>query len=73
VTGEVRVTLYPRAAVVEGVRAPASLMESRVASYGEGAKAWSGIEAQGYCKIFGIAQQLALEAGRRVAAKEGQE
>ncbi|MCU0756388.1 MAG: argininosuccinate synthase [Xanthomonadales bacterium] len=69
VTGEVRVTLYPRAAVVEGVRAPASLMESRVASYGEGAKAWSGIEAQGYCKIFGIAQQLALEAGRRVATQ----
>jgi argininosuccinate synthase len=63
VTGDVRLTLYPRVAQVEGVRSPHSLMQSRVASYGEGAKAWTGEEARGYCKLFGIAQQVAL-AGR---------
>jgi argininosuccinate synthase len=62
VSGDVRLSLYPRAIVVEGVRSPHSLMQSRVASYGEGAKAWSGDEARGYCKLFGIAQQIALAA-----------
>jgi len=63
VTGEVRLRLYPRVAQVEGIRSPHSLMQSKVASYGEGAKAWTGEEARGYCKLFGIAQQVAL-AGR---------
>lgn len=62
VSGDVRLTLYPRVAVVEGVRSVHSLMQSKVASYGEGASAWSGVEAQGYCKIFGMAQQIALAA-----------
>ncbi len=62
VTGEVRMSLYPRVAQVEGVRSPHSLMQSKVASYGEGAKAWTGEEARGYCKLFGIAQQVALAA-----------
>lgn len=66
VTGEVRLTLYPRAIVVEGVRSPHSFMQSKVASYGEGAKAWTGEDAKGYCKLFGVAQQIAL------AAREGQ-
>ncbi len=62
VSGEVRLCLYPRAIVVEGVRSAHSLMQSKVASYGEGAKAWTGEEARGYCKLFGIAQQVALAA-----------
>jgi argininosuccinate synthase len=62
VTGEVRMTLYPRVAQVEGVRSSHSLMQSKVASYGEGAKAWTGEEARGYCKLFGVAQQVALAA-----------
>ncbi|GMU43847.1 MAG: argininosuccinate synthase [Xanthomonadales bacterium] len=62
VSGDVRMTLYPRVAQVEGVRSPHSLMQSRVASYGEGAKAWTGEEARGYCKLFGVAQQVALGA-----------
>lgn len=60
VSGEVRLKLYPRVAQVEGIRSAHSLMQSRVASYGEGAKAWTGEEARGYCKLFGIAQQVAL-------------
>lgn len=63
VTGEVRLELHPRVAIVQGVRSPHSLMQSKVASYGEGAKAWTGEEARGFAKLFGIAQQVAL-AGR---------
>jgi argininosuccinate synthase len=62
VTGEVRLRLTPGQIFVEGVRSPHSLMQSKVASYGEGAKAWTGAEAAGYCKLFGIAQQVALAA-----------
>ena len=62
VSGDVRMTLYPRVAQVEGVRSPHSLMQSKVASYGEGAKAWTGEEARGYCKLFGVGQQVALGA-----------
>lgn len=60
VSGEVRLRLTPGQIFVEGVRSPHSLMQSKVASYGEGAKAWTGAEAAGYCKLFGIAQQVAL-------------
>ena len=63
VTGEVRLLLRPHGFEVQGVRSPHSLMQSRVASYGEGAKAWTGEEAAGYAKIFGIGQQVALAAG----------
>jgi argininosuccinate synthase len=62
VSGDVRLTLYPRVAQVEGVRSAHSLMQSKVASYGEGAKAWTGEEARGYCKLFGVGQQVALAA-----------
>jgi argininosuccinate synthase len=60
VEGEVRILLRPHQFTVEGVRSPHSLMQSKVASYGEGAKAWNGVEAAGFCKLFGIAQQLSL-------------
>lgn len=69
VTGEVRMKLYPRVAQVEGVRSAHSLMQSKVASYGEGAKAWTGEEARGYCKLFGVAQQVALAARAEVQEK----
>lgn len=63
VDGEVRVLLRPHAIEVQGVRSPHGLMQSKIASYGEGAKAWSGIEAQGFCKLYGIAQMLAAARG----------
>lgn len=62
VSGDVRLRLSPGQIFVEGVRSAYSLMQSRVASYGEGAKAWTGAEAAGYCKLFGIGQQVALAA-----------
>jgi argininosuccinate synthase len=63
VTGEVRLKLFPRTFAVEGVRSPHSLMDPRVASYGEANKLWSGAEAAGFAKVFGVAQTLSLKAG----------
>lgn len=59
VTGQVRVTLYPRTFAVEGIQSPFSLMRKDLASYGEGTALWTGAEAAGFTKIFGVPQQLA--------------
>lgn len=63
VSGEVKLTLYPRTWSVDGVRSPYSLMDQKVASYGETNKLWSGAEAAGFAKIYGVQQLLALRAG----------
>lgn len=63
VSGEVRLTLYPRTFAVDGVRSPHSLMDARVASYGEANRLWSGAEAAGFAKLYGVQQILALKAG----------
>ena len=62
VRGEVRLTLHPHAWVVEGVQSPYSLMDSRIATYGEANKLWTGAEAAGFAKIFGVQQTLTLKA-----------
>ncbi len=58
VTGEARVRLKSGIFRVEGVQSPKGLMNPDVASYGEGAKLWSGAEAAGFAKVFGVAQRL---------------
>ncbi|MCG8435296.1 MAG: argininosuccinate synthase, partial [Gammaproteobacteria bacterium] len=62
VSGDVRLQLYPRTWSVEGVRSPYSLMDSKVANYGESNALWDGTEAKGFAKLFGIQQLLALQA-----------
>ena len=62
VTGEVRLTLRPRSFSVDGVRSPHALMTPK-ASYGEGSRMWTGAEAAGFAKIYGISQMLAHRAG----------
>ena len=63
VTGDVQLTLYPRTFAVDGVRSPHSLMDAKVASYGEANRLWSGAEAAGFAKLYGVQQILALQAG----------
>jgi argininosuccinate synthase len=58
VTGEARLKLASGHFRVEGVKAPKGLMNPEVASYGEGAKLWTGEEAAGFAKVFGVAQRL---------------
>jgi argininosuccinate synthase len=62
VTGDVRLTLRPRAFSVDGVRSPYSLM-TPAAAYGEGSRLWTGEEAAGFSKITGVSQMLALRTG----------
>ena len=63
VTGDVRLTLHPRCFSVDGVRSPYGLMNSKIASYGEANHLWSGAEAAGFAKLYGIPQMLALNIG----------
>ena len=63
VTGDIRMKLFPRAAAVEGVRSPHSLMDPKIASYGEENKLWNGEEAAAFGKVFGVSQLLSAKAG----------
>jgi len=62
VTGDVRLQLHPLGFHVEGVRSPCSLVRPDMASYGESTRLWSGAEAAGFAKIFGVPQMVALKA-----------
>jgi argininosuccinate synthase len=63
VSGDVRLTLHPRCFSVDGVSSPHGLMNSKIASYGEANHLWSGAEAAGFAKLYGVPQMLALNAG----------
>jgi argininosuccinate synthase len=65
VTGEVRVRLYRGSYDVVGTRSPATLFAREVATYGEGARAWTGEDAAGFSKIYGIPSMLAALRDRR--------
>lgn len=64
VTGDVRLTLYPRALAVDGVRSPYSMLDASVASYGESNALWNGAEARAFAKLYGVSQRLAAGARR---------
>ncbi len=63
VSGDVRLTVHPHCFSVDGVRSPFGLMNSKIASYGEANHLWSGAEAAGFAKLYGVPQMLALNAG----------
>lgn len=63
VSGDVRLTLHPRCFSVDGVRSPFGLMNAKIASYGEANHLWSGAEAAGFAKLYGVPQMLALKVG----------
>ncbi len=68
VTGEARVRLYRGDARVVGVRSPFSMLDSGVAVYGEAAEAWTGEEAAGFARLYGLGSMLARRAAERGAA-----
>jgi argininosuccinate synthase len=65
VEGDVRVRLWKGSYDVVGTRSPQSLFDAGVATYGEGAKAWTGADASGFCRIYGIPSTLAAMRDRR--------
>ena len=62
VTGEVKIKLYKGNIIVEGYKSPFSLMDSNVATYGEKNILWTGQDATGFCKIYGLQSVLAHKA-----------
>jgi argininosuccinate synthase len=71
VNGDVRVRLHRGTCEVAGVRSPDSLMASAGATYGEGAKAWTGEEAAGFSRLHGF-QGVLAERLRARRAGEGE-
>ena len=64
VTGEVRVRLADGVHEVVGTRSPHSLLGGGGATYGETGAGWTGEEAAGFAKLYGMAQALASRRGR---------
>lgn len=62
VSGEVRLTLRARGFSVDGTRSRYSMMNPEVASYGESNRLWTGDEARGFAKLYGVQQLLARRA-----------
>lgn len=63
VTGEARVLLRQGVVRVEGVRSPYSMMDGGAARYGETQSLWTGRDAQGFTRIYGLQGRLAAAAG----------
>lgn len=62
VTGSVRVQLFKGNIIIEGYKSPYSLMDPRVATYGEENTLWDGKDALGFTKIYGVQSLLASNA-----------
>ena len=62
VTGDVKVKLHKGNIIVIGVKSPYSLMSKKVATYGEQNLLWTGQEAAGFSKIYGLQGVLAYKA-----------
>ena len=65
VSGSVTVRLFQGQATVEGATSPYSLMDRRLAVYGEESSLWSGDEAAAFSKIYGLADVLVGRAAKR--------
>jgi argininosuccinate synthase len=61
VTGQVKVKLQRGNIIVKGLQSPYSLMAAKVGVYGEESRFWSGEDAQGFCKIYGLQSMLAYQ------------
>ncbi|MBI5613703.1 argininosuccinate synthase [Candidatus Gottesmanbacteria bacterium] len=62
VSGEVKIVLHKGNILVIGVKSPYSLMDKKVATYGEQNLLWTGEEASGFSKIYGLQGVLAHKA-----------
>lgn len=63
VVGETRVRLAPGRFQVVGARSPHSMMDPRVATYGEENRLWTGAEARAFARVAAIPALLAARAG----------
>jgi argininosuccinate synthase len=63
VSGDTRVRLAPGRLLVVGTRSPFSLMDPKVATYGEENLLWTGDEARGFARVAAIPGLLHARAG----------
>jgi len=70
-SGDVRVRLFKGAHTVVGVRSPHSLLDAKVAAYGEQSSAWTGAEAAGFARIHGIPSLLVARRTQAAARTAG--
>ncbi|MCE9638525.1 MAG: argininosuccinate synthase [Planctomycetes bacterium] len=71
VTGRVRVRCVRGRVDVVSIDSPAALLGRLGAVYGEGSKAWTGEEARGFCKVYGMPSVLAARRDGELAKREG--
>ncbi len=72
VSGEVRVALQRGHVRITGTRSRYSLVESAAATYGETQSLWTGRDAAGFCRMYGLQGSLARAALGRAAAPGGE-
>lgn len=61
VSGQVKLKLFKGNVMVEGLHSPYSLFDAHVAVYAEGNSAWSGTDARGFSKLFGMGNKIAYQ------------
>ncbi len=69
VQGTVRMNLCQGRVEVEGIRSPNSLVDQVAATYGETQSLWSGEDAAGFTRIYGLQGALAHAVGRRMETR----
>ena len=66
VTGQVKVKLIKGNIIIVGYKSPYSLMNQKIATYGEENSFWTGQEAAGFSKIYGLQSILAQKANKKI-------
>lgn len=72
VTGRVRVQWLAGQVRVQGVTSPWSLMDAELARYGESSTLWSGVEAAGFSRLYGLADWLHARIAQRTEQAGGE-
>lgn len=73
VTGDVKVKLFKGNIIISGVKSPYSLMDSEIAIYGEENSQWSGKDAEGFGKIYGLQSALAQKVKKNACLPAGRQ
>ena len=65
VTGDVKVKLHKGNIIIVGVKSPYSLMDQKVAAYGEENIMWDGKDAKGFTKLYALQSIMAANAYKK--------
>jgi len=66
VTGQVKIKLIKGNIIIVGYKSPYSLMDQKIATYGEENSFWTGEEVAGFSKIYGLQSILAQKANKKI-------